>query len=684
MFRQDAYIANPMPFGPQWVIDKQLGRGSYGAVYQVSRHDAGEAILSAMKWIPLPGDEQEVRVMKEKGLSLEQIRAYYDRVKSDFVGEIQLLYKLRGNSHVVSIEDYRIEPRSGEDAVGYDIYILMELLTPLPKWLDHHPNCTFSDILRLGKDLCDALADCAKLSVLHRDIKPDNIFVTADGRFKLGDFGIARRLERDDINASQRVGNLGTMSPEVFHSQNYDQRADLYSLGLVLYRLTNEKREPFTPPYPEAVTPDVAAQANRRRLAGEALPRPVNLPGSLDRLWDVIQIACAYNPENRYQSAGEMRQALLSLDSLPALDTVVSSYRRTDTAEKSPAPPAAERPSDLSGTSDRTLHRSRSSFSDLNSTVGRHSSSAYRSDPESPAHTEEPPEPEEAEPPKRRKLFVWLIPVACVILACVLITVILSISGHKGKSSGGGSNEAARANPELLVDQKTPTSVTISWLGLPGDQFLVSCYNGETCVRRIRADSSPCVIDGLVPSHTYRFTVQPDGSETVLRTEDIITPQEETLTEAPMVFNVLVEKVSSVKLPQDYSEGVPDVDNNDFKTISDRSIVLRAAPLTIKTQSYVYNLNVSFKYPGISSRTELVTAIVLPDNTTFSRGYVLNPSDSEGTGSLLAYRIPLDEILRDIYAAYSHWPTGKVTLGLYLDGMSAFACDINLKNDAGV
>ncbi|MBR4459057.1 MAG: protein kinase [Clostridia bacterium] len=683
MFRQDANIANPMPFGPQWVIDRQLGRGSYGAVYQVSRHDAGEAILSAMKWIPLPGDGQEVQAMREKGLSDEQIRGYYDRVKADFIGEIQLLYKLRGNSHVVSIEDYRIEPRAGEDAIGYDLYILMELLTPLPKWLDRHPDATFGDVLRLGKDLCDALEDCARLSILHRDIKPDNIFVTADGRFKLGDFGIARRLQRDDLNASQRVGNLGTMSPEVFHSQNYDERADLYSLGLVLYRLANGKREPFTPPYPEAVTPDVAARANQRRLAGESLPRPANLPESLDRLWDVIQIACAYSPDSRYSSAAEMRQALMSLDRLPALDTPISSARVPAAAGKPAEPPASDQPPVSSGSMDRTLHRSRSSFSDLNSTVGRHSGSANRAEPEDADHTGEATGSGKT-PPERKKPPLRLILTAGAVLVAIVIAIVLLVPGLRDGTPGNSAPAAAAKGPELVVGRTTPTSATLLWHGLTGKQLRISCYDGDTIIRTVQVPGSPYTLEGLVPDHAYHVTVQSDARGAEPLSADIVTQRAETPADAPMIRGVYVERVSRTRLPSGYAGGVPEVDESDFRIVGDRSISLRAAPLTVQTQSYVYDLNITFQSPGIGRQTELVLSFVIPDGTAFSRQYVLNPPDSGEEGDLLSYRIPLDELLKDIYAAYSRWPAGTASAKLYLDGMSVYECEISLKNDAGV
>ena len=95
--------------------------------------------------------------------------------------------------------------------------------------------------MTLGRDICEALAVCHRKQLLHRDVKPENIFVDGEGRFKLGDFGIARRLDNPATYLTQ-VGTPYYMAPEVFSLHSYDGRADIYSLGLVLYRFLNRSR----------------------------------------------------------------------------------------------------------------------------------------------------------------------------------------------------------------------------------------------------------------------------------------------------------------------------------------------------------------------------------------------------------------------------------------------------------
>lgn len=667
MYRQEGSIANSQPFGPQWSIDKKLGQGSYGTVFQVSRNDAGEAILSALKWIPLPGEEREVFDMQEKGMTLDQIRDYYGRLKDDFSKEIQLLYKLRGNSHIVSIEDYRIESRSGSDAIGYDIYILMELLTPLPKWLRQSHNATFNDILSLGKDICDALTDCANLSIVHRDIKPDNIFVTSDGRFKLGDFGIARRLNREDINASQRVGNLGTMSPEVFHGKNYDQRADLYSLGLVLYRLVNGQREPFIPPYPEVVTPEVATKANEKRLSGNALQRPEYLPESLDRLWDVIQKACEYEPENRYQSALEMRQALQSIDNTPALNTAIASVYHQHTNESASSFPEKAPGSSDSDSLNGTLKRTPSSFLDSNSTMGRASQSEQNKTEQENNFLDDDSKRETVSPMRKKHFLKWLIPAVAIVLLSAVITIVI-ISRAKDKLDSGTALGSQIDNQvvELDIQEIKATSVKLSWYNPRNLSYWVSCYDNDICIHRTLVPSNSFVQNGLVPGHSYDFSIQRDESNTTSIYKEATTLHERTVKDLPSVHRVYLAYIRKDDLSD---SGVVDLEKVDLSIVhysNDNTLILQASPMDIQPRLHL--VNISFETPSIDRSTELVVAITVPGIATFSQNYTLNIQKAEKGEPF--YFIPLDELLSDIYSALSDWPESQCILRIYLDGMS--------------
>lgn len=184
----------------------------------------------------------------------------------------------------------------------------MELLTPLEQYLKDHP-LSQAEVLRLGIDVCKALEVCAKNNIIHRDIKPANIFVSPNGDFKLGDFGVAREMEKTTMNLS-RKGTYAYMAPEVFNCKPYKASADIYSLGIVLYALLNGNRTPFLPPAPNTITLHDRTAAQQQQLQGKALPSIAGVPDAVNK---VILRMCSGNPNARYQKAEELRTILEKL-----------------------------------------------------------------------------------------------------------------------------------------------------------------------------------------------------------------------------------------------------------------------------------------------------------------------------------------------------------------------------------
>ena len=647
------------PFGQEWRIDKEIGKGSYGVVYQLSRNDAGESITSAMKWIPLPGDDAEIQRMYVEGLTRTSVREYYEKLKAGFSEEIQLLYRLRGKSHVVSLEDYMIIPREGENTVGYDIFIRMELLTSLEKWLSKKKTITYRDIVQIGEDLCDALNDCSRLSIIHRDIKPDNIFVTDDNRFKLGDFGIARRLQRDDLNASQRVGSLGYMSPEVFHAQSYDLRADLYSLGLVLYKLVNDRREPFSPPAPEVVTPQMANKANETRLSGSVLLKPERIPDSLVRLWDIIQKACEYQPSNRYQTPLEMKKALHSIESLSALDEPLELYHRDVETEKDEKEEI--NPPSSSSAVNGTRHRTPSSSYDLNQTSPRTSTSNNRGG--------SIPQPSKTIPPSgSTETIIKTIPVKWIVIASV--AALLLIGGILfAVLRGSGLGGIIPTKWTIKANKISETSVTLSWNDGPTRNVVSSCFQNETQVRQEIAASSPLTISGLTPGKEYLFKLSAGTESTQL---SVNTANEITASQIPLIQRV---DLFSIKVNYLENESLTHVDGSYFDHISDKILHLRSGPASAQIASQT--IWILFSSISNSRPVELVMSLETSDEAVFSRSAVLNLSDSSTS---VTYRVALDELLGDVYACYHSWPREECTLHLFLDGMSVYETTIRLES----
>lgn len=285
---------------PEWQIEgPPIGSGSFGSVFKAVRRDNGVETYSAIKVISIPKNQNDLDSLQLHGLDI----TYLQGIVNDCVSEIQLMESLRGIQNIVSVEDYKIVKKV--DEIGWDIYIRMELLTPLTKYVQSR-QLSEREVIKLGCDICTALEVCGKKGIIHRDIKPENIFVNEFGDFKLGDFGIARTLEGQNGNLSLK-GTPNYMAPEVANNKEYDSRVDTYSLGVVLYLFLNKNRLPFLGNEKQMPSAVDAANAAARRIGGEKLPAPSNASAKLSA---VVLRACAYNPKARFQTATQMKEAL--------------------------------------------------------------------------------------------------------------------------------------------------------------------------------------------------------------------------------------------------------------------------------------------------------------------------------------------------------------------------------------
>ncbi len=289
---------------PGWEVVGQIGSGSFGAVYELRRALFGDWERAALKVISLPKDNQELQQLYGDCGDMDSVRRYLDNRLGEIYREYSLLNSLKGNTNIVCCDDFRHQPRP--DGIGWDIYIKMELLTPLPQYLQGEVSDDL--VIRVGMDICNALTLCASRNILHRDIKPYNIFVSRDGNFKLGDFGIAKTA--DSVQKGTQIGTFRYMAPEVYYHEPYGTQADLYSLGLVLYWMLNRRRTPFLPLDGQIPGADTLSRADDRRFRGEPLPPPLEGSPELHR---IVMKACAHDPRDRYAHPERMRRELDAL-----------------------------------------------------------------------------------------------------------------------------------------------------------------------------------------------------------------------------------------------------------------------------------------------------------------------------------------------------------------------------------
>ena len=286
-----------------WIIHEKLGEGSFGQVFRARKERFGVTQEAAIKVVRIPGDDVELnRVQSGYGLNEQELKEYFYPEVEKLKKEIVLMQELGEDSHIVRILDFEIID-APDSIVGWYILIRMELLECLENYIKR-ANITVADVVAIGEDVLTSLEVCEERNIIHRDIKPANLFRSDKGVYKLGDFGIARDM-RAGMGSLSHKGTENYMAPEVYLGKNYTSNIDIYALGIVLYKLLNKNRLPFM--NEEKLTAGSVERAFQKRNTGEELPKPMEAP---DTLYEIIKKMCAYNPNERFQTALEVKKAL--------------------------------------------------------------------------------------------------------------------------------------------------------------------------------------------------------------------------------------------------------------------------------------------------------------------------------------------------------------------------------------
>jgi serine/threonine-protein kinase len=190
--------------------------------------------------------------------------------------------------------------------------IVMELVvgTTVRADLDEHGPMRLPAVLAIGTQVADALGAAHASGLVHRDVKPANILLAADGRVLVADFGIAKAAEGNDLtSAGAMVGTAKYLSPEQVEGGAIDGRADLYSLGVVLYECLAG-----VPPF----AADTDASTALARLHRDPEPLRRHRPEVPAAVEAVVHQALQRAPADRFASAAALRTALLAAGAEPA------------------------------------------------------------------------------------------------------------------------------------------------------------------------------------------------------------------------------------------------------------------------------------------------------------------------------------------------------------------------------
>jgi serine/threonine-protein kinase len=171
--------------------------------------------------------------------------------------------------------------------------------------MNSQPPLTIDDKLNVVAQLCDGLSYAHEQGVVHRDVKPDNVFILEDGQVKLLDFGIAKLQTSTLTRQGDVLGSASYMSPEqVGGSESVDGRADIFSTGVVLYEMLTG-RKPFEGDSPTAVIVKILKD-DPNPIDPAATGLPANVIAA-------VMKALQKDPANRYQTADEMSRDLQNI-----------------------------------------------------------------------------------------------------------------------------------------------------------------------------------------------------------------------------------------------------------------------------------------------------------------------------------------------------------------------------------
>ncbi|NLT57907.1 MAG: Stk1 family PASTA domain-containing Ser/Thr kinase [Clostridiales bacterium] len=222
-------------------------------------------------------------------------------LKQELLGDAQFRVRFENESRAISILDHQNIVRVYDVALNEDLYyIVMEFLDgiTLKQYIRQQGRLGWRETLYFLGQILEALQHAHSRGIIHRDIKPQNIMLLADGSIKVTDFGIARfATTQTNTMTDKAIGSVHYISPEQVSASRVDQRSDIYSLGIMLYEmLTGEL--PFDAENPVSVA--------LMQLQVEP-PHPTHLNPDIPEGLEEILLKCmAKNPDNRYASTQEL------------------------------------------------------------------------------------------------------------------------------------------------------------------------------------------------------------------------------------------------------------------------------------------------------------------------------------------------------------------------------------------
>ncbi len=222
-------------------------------------------------------------------------------LKDEFSQNEEFLRRFRNESKAIAVLSHpnivKIYDVGFTDEIQFIVMEYIDGLT-LKEFIEQQGVLRWKDALHFTTQILRALQHAHDKGIVHRDIKPQNIMLFADGTIKVMDFGIARFSRVDGKTVSDKtIGSVHYISPEQARGDMTDERSDIYSVGVLLYEMLTGKK-PFDGDNPVAI-------ALKHMQEDPILPREIN-PSIPEALEEIVIRAMERDPAKRYQSAAEM------------------------------------------------------------------------------------------------------------------------------------------------------------------------------------------------------------------------------------------------------------------------------------------------------------------------------------------------------------------------------------------
>lgn len=280
MLRKGMFLAD------RYEIIEQIGTGGMSDVYKAKCHKLNRFVA--------------IKVMKSE---FSEDKTFV----SKFRAEAQ---SVAGFTHPNIVNVYDV---GDENGIYYIVMELVEGIT-LKKYIEKRGRIPFKEAVCIAIQVANGLDAAHKHNIVHRDIKPQNIIISKEGKVKVTDFGIAKVASSSTINSSSTMGSVHYISPEQARGGYSDARSDLYSLGITIFEMLTG-----TVPFDGDSTVAVAVQHIQDEIPAPSTVTD-DIPLSIDRI--VLKLT-QKKPDRRYQTAAELITDLKKSLVMPDTDFVV-------------------------------------------------------------------------------------------------------------------------------------------------------------------------------------------------------------------------------------------------------------------------------------------------------------------------------------------------------------------------